>query len=211
MIQIYNEAQFTDNPNAARIQRIYTDATLAQVQAVGWLNTSAAEGISLSPKNKYLVVYNAGANSDFFDLTALNGVYTLSVINSDTVWYDLTLTAAALASAGKVVVQSSSGLRQYKVRDLRVNFSTGLSGGGGNRLLALTDGTTAYNNAGITAALLGTAINTIWSGTGNPLPGSVAMNTSTVAGANLYLQYSGGTTDYTTGSVIISVLVQRVA
>lgn len=132
--------------------------------------------------------------------------------SSDLIWYDVTCTAAALATAGKVNIQVSSGAKQYAVRDIRVNYAAaGLSGGGGNRLLAVTDGTTVYNNAGITAALLGTPINTIWGGTGNPLPGTVAMDTPSVAGANIYAQYSGGTTDYTTGQVIISVLVQRTA
>jgi hypothetical protein len=132
--------------------------------------------------------------------------------SSDLIWHDITCTEAALASTGKVNIQVSSGSKQYAVRDIRVNYSAaGLSGGGGNRLLAITDGTTVYNNAGITAALLGTPINTVWGGTGNPLPGTVAMDTPTAAGANLYAQYTGGTTDYTTGSVVISVLVQRVA
>lgn len=131
---------------------------------------------------------------------------------SDLIWFDVTAGFAALASAGKVNVVVSSGSKQYKVRNVLMNYgAAGLSGGGGDRLLVLTDGTTVYNNAGITAALLGTPINTVWGGTGNPLPGTVAMNTSTAAGANLYLQYSGGTTDYTAGSVTVSVLLQRVA
>ena len=93
-----------------------------------------------------------------------------------------------------------------------VNYAAaGLSGGGGDRLLAISDATTVYNNAGITAALLGTPINTLWGGTGNPVAGTVALDTSTAAGANLYLQYSGGTADYTTGQIVVSVLVQRVA
>lgn len=130
---------------------------------------------------------------------------------SDLIWYDVTCSAAALATAGKVNIQVSSGTKRYKLRDVKVNYgASGLSGGGGDRLLAISDATTVYNNAGITAALLGTPINTVWGGTGNPVAGTVAQNTSTVAGANLYFQYSGGTTDYTTGSVVISVLVQRV-
>lgn len=132
--------------------------------------------------------------------------------SSDLIWYDVTCSAAALATAGKVNIQVSSGSKQYAVRDIRMNYgAAGLSGGGGNRLLAVSDGTTVYNNAGITAALLGTPINTVWGGTGNPLPGTVAMDTPSVAGANIFAQYSGGTTDYTTGSVVISVLVQRTA
>lgn len=131
---------------------------------------------------------------------------------SDLIWNDVALTAAGLATAGRITIQASSGSKQYKVRDIRVNYSAaGLSGGGGDRLVQITDGTTVYNNAGITAALLGTPVNTLWGGSGNPLPGTVAMDTSTAAGAALYAVYAGGTTDYTTGTVNVSVLTQRVA
>jgi hypothetical protein len=131
---------------------------------------------------------------------------------SDLVWQDISCGQAALASGGSVTIQASSGSKQYKVRNILMNYSaSGLSGGGGDRLLQVTDGTTSYNNAGITAALLGTPVNTVWGGSGNPLPGTVAMNTSTAAGAALVAKYAGGTTDYTAGAVVISVLVQRVA
>lgn len=131
---------------------------------------------------------------------------------SDLVWQDIVCGQAALAAGGSVTIQASSGSKQYKVRNILMNYgASGLSGGGGDRLLQVTDGTTSYNNAGITAALLGTPVNTVWGGSGNPLPGTVAMNTSTVAGANLVAKYAGGTTDYTAGSVTLSVLVQRVA
>lgn len=131
---------------------------------------------------------------------------------SDLKWIDVALPAASLATSGHVTIQASSGSKQYKVRDIRVDYSaSGLSGGGGDRLVQITDGTTVYNNAGITAALLGTPVNTVWGGSGNPLPGTVAMNTSTAAGATLYAVYAGGTTDYTTGTVNVSVLVERVA
>jgi len=154
------------------------------------------------------LIADAGIAAANVQTSALSSPDTIS----DLIWYDITATAAALAAAGHVVVQASSGSKQYKVRDIKVNYAAaGLSGGGGDRLLVLTDGTTIYNNAGITAALLGTPVNTVWGGTGNPVAGTVAQNTSTAAGANLYLAYSGGAADYTTGQVVISVLVQRVA
>jgi len=132
--------------------------------------------------------------------------------SSDLVWHDITCSAAALATAGHVTIQASSGSKQYIVRDIRMNYSaSGLSGGGGDRLLSVTDGTTVWNNAGITAALLGTPINTVWGGTGNPLAGTVAMDTASAAGVAIYAAYAGGTTDFTTGSVVISVLTQRTA
>ena len=153
-------------------------------------------------------VADAGIAAANVQLSALTNPDNIS----DLIWIDVPCSAAALASGGSVVIQASSGAKQYKVRNILVNYSaSGLSGGGGDRLLQVTDGTTSYNNAGITAALLGTPVNTVWGGTGNPLPGTVAMNTSTVAAANLVAKYAGGTADYAAGTVTISVLVQRVA
>lgn len=124
-----------------------------------------------------------------------------------------TITAAELASAGHVTLfPAVTSTTQYRVLDIKVSYSAaGLSGGGGDRLLAITDGTTVYNNAGITAALLGTPVNTVWGGTGNPLPGNVAISTPTAAGMPLYAAYTGGATDYSTGSITIVVTVEKIA
>jgi hypothetical protein len=54
------------------------------------------------------------------------------------------------------------------------------------------------------------ALNAGWGSVSVPFPASAAINTLTQAGANLYLQYSGGTTDYTSGSVTITVEYARV-
>jgi hypothetical protein len=134
------------------------------------------------------------------------------LLNSNPVVVNKTVTAteAALASAGKVnIFVAPTGTAQIAILDIKVFYSTGLSGSSGNRLLSLTDGTLVFNNTGITAALLGTPIFTLWGGTGNPLPSSSEATVST-AGANVYLQYISGTTDYSAGSVIISVTYAQV-
>lgn len=121
----------------------------------------------------------------------------------------VTTSFAALATAGKVnIFVAPSVTAQIAILDIKVFFSTGLSGGG-NRLLSLSDGTLVFNNTGITAALLGAPIFTLWGGTGNPLPSATEATIST-AGANVYLQYIGGTTDYSAGSVIIAVTYAQV-
>ena len=127
-------------------------------------------------------------------------------------WYEVALDAVDLATGGTILIVGGSNFTQYRVRDVRINYSaSGLSGGGGNRLVQITDGTTVYNNAGITAALLGTPVNTMWGGSGNPLPAAtVALNALTQNNAELVAKYAGGTTDYTTGIVNISVLVEQV-
>jgi len=120
-----------------------------------------------------------------------------------------TATAAALATAGKVnLVVHPSATSQFAVLDIKVLKSTGLSGGGGDRLLSVSDGTIVFNNAGITAALLGTPILTVWGGSGNPL--AVGASEVSTAGADIFLQYIGGATDYTTGSVQVAVTMVQV-
>lgn len=188
---------------------------LATITTAGYLNNFNLGGNPISPGDVLEVIYDYNVQSGagtpgLFTPVIVNGVITLQQYVSKLVWYGVTLSAAALASAGKIVIQASTGLQQYFVRDIRVNYSaSGLSGGGGDRLVVITDGTTIWNNAGITAALLGTPVNTLWGGSGNPLPGTVAMNTLSQAGANIYAQYSGGTSDFSTGSVSISVLIER--
>jgi len=121
----------------------------------------------------------------------------------------LTLTFTQLATAGKVnIAAHPSATSQFAVLDIKVLKSTGLSGGGGDRLLAVSDGTIVFNNAGITAALLGTPILTLWGGSGNPLAAG-ASEVST-AGADIFFQYTGGTTDYTAGSVQVAVTLVQV-
>lgn len=148
---------------------------------------------------------DSGLNAVKVQLSSLSNPDNIS----DVIWHDVNVTAAALASGGSVVIQASSGTKTYAVREIRVNQGTGLSGGGGDRLLKISDGFTSFNNAGITAALLGTPVNTLWGGIGNPLPSSVTFATPSAAGSNIVAIYNGGTTDYTTGNLTLSVLTQR--
>ncbi len=124
--------------------------------------------------------------------------------------FDITVGQAAIAAGGSVTLVDSSGTKQYKVRSLQLNRGgTNFSGGGGNRLGQVTDGTTVYSV--IPAATLQTLANEQWGATGLPNPASAAINTTTVAGADLVFKYSGGTTDYTAGSLVITGIAERVA
>lgn len=146
-------------------------------------------------------------------IVAANVVQSQSSVANNFVSFSVlkTLTFTQLATAGKVnIVTHPTGTAQFVVTDIKVLTSTGLSGGGGDRLLSVADGTLVFNNAGITAALLGTPIFTIWGGTGNPI--AVSSSQVSTAGADIFFQYIGGTTDYTAGSVqVIVTLVQVTA
>lgn len=192
---------------------VIIDSGLAPSSTVGQLFAVTSPGSLTSGQvPKFSDANGTLANAGFLAANVQLSSLTNPDNISDLIWIEVPLTAAGLASGGSISIQASSGSKQYKVRNILVNYSAaGLSGGGGDRLVQVTDGTTVYNNAGITAALLGTPVNTVWGGSGNPLPGTVAMNTSTAAGVALVAKYAGGTADYTTGTVNISVLVERVA
>lgn len=145
---------------------------------------------------------------------AANKVLTSSITTPDVganlISFDITVGQAALASGGSVTLQTSSGSKQYKIRALQFNGGgTNFSGGGGDRLGQITDGTTVYSV--IPAAAMQTLVNSQWGVSALPNPASAAINTNTAAGAALVFKYSGGTTDYTAGSVVISGILQRVA
>lgn len=142
-------------------------------------------------------------------VSAINFVQGVSTPSYSPYTLVYTLTAAELASAGKVTfLTPTSATCQYLITNVNVMVSTGLSGGGGDRLLVITDGTTSFNDTGITAALLGTPIFTLWGGTGNPI--MVGATDLSAAGASIYFQYAGGTADYTTGSVQLAVTLVKV-
>jgi hypothetical protein len=130
---------------------------------------------------------------------------------SNLIAFNVTVGFAALATGGTVTLYASSGSKQYRLLQLYMNgHGTNFSGGGGDRLLAITDSTTVYSV--VPATNLQTLLNAGWGiSTPLPFPASVAIDTLTAAGASLVAKYSGGTTDYTAGSVVFTGLLQRVA
>ena len=202
--------------NAGNFANAISNASTAQ--AVTWSladPAGATSNITQAPAalvNNNLVKASgtAGLLADA-GFAAANVVQSQSSVANNNVAFTVvkTLGFAALATAGKVnIVTHPSATAQFAVMDIKVFTSTGLSGGGGNRLLAVSDGTIVYNNAGITAALLGTPIFTLWGGTGNPI--AVGTGQISTAGADIFFQYTGGTTDYTAGSVIVAVTLVQV-
>lgn len=145
---------------------------------------------------------------------AANRVLVTSFNTPDTninlVSFDVAVPASSLASGASVTLFASSGSKQYRIRSLWVNSDgTNFSGGGGDRLLSITDNTTVYSL--IPAASLETLANTAWGATGLPFPASAAINQATAAGQALRAKYSGGTADFSAGSVTISGVLQRIA
>lgn len=140
----------------------------------------------------------------------LVNVLAAADVNANVIHFDVTVGQGDLATGGTVTLQASSGSKQYKIRELYLNSGgTDFSGGGGDRLATISDGTTDYSV--IPAANLQSLSNARWGDTALPFPASAAINTSSVAGTAITIAYSGGTTDYTAGSMVISGVVERVA
>lgn len=217
IVSIYTDVAGQIGVYPRRVKLITSDS-YSTITTAGYLNPASLEGYSILPTDILDVWYgynstlSPGTYGQFLSSISTSGVITLvATVNRNNVVANVqTVTAAELKSTGKVnIFVANSTTAQIAILDIKVMKSTGLSGGSGDRLLALTDGTLVFNNAGITAALLGTPIFTLWGSSGNPIASSSEATIST-AGANVYLQYSGGTLDYTSGSVIIAVSYSQV-
>lgn len=153
-----------------------------------------------------LVIPNVGNSVGSFLMSSMAS----SDPGANIIYFEEVCSQADLAAGGSVILIPGSGTKQYKIIELFINSGgTNFSGGGGDRLGQVTDNTTVYSV--IPAVSLQTLANARWGSTAMAFPASAAINTSTVAGQALRFKYSGGTTDYTAGSVTISGLAMRVA
>lgn len=196
--------------------------TAADIAGTG---KDSLKSASDATKTKVVMMNGTAVVGDLAKFSDVNGTITESNItastvlisgfvnpdvNSNIVTKDITVSAAALAAGASVTLQPLSASKQYKIRELYVNSNgTNFSGGGGDRLLSITDNTTVYSV--VPAASLQTLVNTGWGVAGLPFPASAALNTSTTAGAAIVAKYSGGAADYAAGSVVISLVLERVA
>lgn len=190
------------------IPYLTTTDSLATITAAAYLDTDDYE---FKAEDFVFAKYGTTGTPGFFNISADSSNVLTLVPRANLISRDITVPVASLASAGSVVIQASNGSEQYKVRHLMLNSGgTNFSGGGGDRLGQVTDGTTIYTV--IPAAVMQSLVNAQW-GVSTPLPNaaSAANNTSTAAGADLVFKYSGGSADYSAGSLVITALIERVA
>lgn len=120
-------------------------------------------------------------------------------------YVEVTASQADLAAAGvKAIFTRENDTQRIKIRDVILfGGGTNFSGGGGDRTIIITDGTTTYGT--IAAALAQALATTRWGGTNFSFGAGAAPNTKSVAGQNVRLAYAGGAADYTAGSLTIGV------
>jgi len=194
---------------------INTDDTTAAVQVAGYLTSSQSEqayGKNLLDKS-HASVYTTDGGQQQYQIDVNGGIVSLLLVSSMLLTFDVTVDAASLASAGTVTLFSGIAGKQYRVRNLYINAGgTDFSGGGGDRDAQITDGETDYSTLSDTVLAGISSTNAVWGSTDLPFPNppGVPLNKPTTDGEDLYVEYEGGTTDYTAGSVVISGVLERI-
>lgn len=125
--------------------------------------------------------------------------------------FEATIGQAALASGGEVIVLDAASGETWKVRGaLFSGDGTNFSGGGGDRLLSITDGTSTWSV--VPAATLQSLAAATWGDTGLPFPATAThMMAASGLGVDIVAKYSGGTADYTAGACTVVVIAERTA
>ena len=142
--------------------------------------------------------------SSTFMLTAL----ATPSLGANLITFDMEIAFDDISGGISVVIMPGLTSASYIIRDIYMGpSSSDLSGG--DRDMVIDDGTTDY--AVIPSASLLTAANARWGSAAIPYPASERLMFKTAAGADLELHLTGGTADYTAGSVYISVVAERVA
>ena len=196
-----------------RIVKIESSDTYAKITSAGYLNGELQEGNQILPTDRVFIQYGASntPNSSTLECTVSISSNIISLIPINNLFYfDVAVTYTALANGGTVTLWPGFSTRQYKIVFMQYNGLGGTAfGGPGDRYMRFTDGTTIWSSC--TPTQLATPGNNFWgyTGTGSfPAPtGTTAFDTPSQPGANIYVIYNGGTTDYTSGTVNISGMV----
>ncbi len=144
-------------------------------------------------------------------VAAADGDYVIGQITGAVKVFETTVGQAALAGAGTVILLNAAAGEQWKVREIYLSGAgTAFSGGGGDRLLSISDGTAIWSV--IPAATLQSLAAARWGDTGVPFPATAADFTlASALGTDITAAYSGGATDYSAGSCTIIIVAERTA
>lgn len=130
-------------------------------------------------------------------------------VGSNIFWVQEGVSAAALSGGGVVpIFTPTSGTAGYQVREILISAGgTNFSGGGGDRLIAISDGVSAYTI--IPETVLQSLVNARWGSTSLPFP-AFSQTTPTAPGNVIRAVYTGGAADYSAGVVVVTLCLQRI-
>jgi hypothetical protein len=126
--------------------------------------------------------------------------------------FQITVNYLDLAAAGRknFFLHTFPG-ESWRVADILAVGVAAFAGAGGNRNVSITDGVSTWS------ALPAATVQTLnfqarWGSTGVPFSAVYShMVAPSAPGAEIYTVYSGGTTDYTAGSLNVTLVAQRIA
>lgn len=125
--------------------------------------------------------------------------------------FQISCSVAELNAGGKDIIAPVLSMERWRIVDIIVYNDTAFDAGG-DRLVKVLDDTAVISYTTITAANLkaASAVNR-WGSAVVPFPVSADLYTPTGASNKLRVKYSGGTTNYATGNLNITVTAMRVA
>ena len=183
---------------------------------------SSSSTLSSAGGDVSLVAVGTGANLETKGLVEGNGITitenttAVEISLSNLIVYTpiINITATALQSGGQVVIQPSSGISQYRVITAYGIVITDVFGGIGDRKILITDGVNDYGTIrsfSLTNPNSAIAYNGNGDSTGIDLPFNNILSIPTSPGASIYVTYTGGTFDYTGGSLFFSMVLMKIA
>lgn len=150
-------------------------------------------------------------NYGTYDLIC-DGTQWVAVVGSTLnkmVWRDVAVSYSDLSSAASKIIVTSTGTQRYRVRDVIISGSTSFATG--DRNISLTDNTSTWT---VLPAVTLQAMDCYrWGASADvPFPATAThLTTASAAGTNIVLKYSGGTSDYVSGSLTLSICYEKVS
>ncbi len=125
--------------------------------------------------------------------------------------FEVTVGQAALGTGGEVILLDAAASETWKVIDIVLSADGTNFDAGGDRDLDITDGTSIWSV--VPAATLKALAVSRWGvDAGMPNPATAShLFAASVSGTDIVAKYSGGTTDFTAGSLTLRVTAYRTA
>jgi len=175
--------------------------------------TNLPPTLNIPPVKDPLVVNTDGlvtrSWAHFFELLVKRtGGNTGAPIIGQVVGYETVVAFGDVASAAsKALITAKSG-ETWKLREIYLSGG-GTNFAGGNRLLNITDGTSTWSI--IPAATVQSLAVARWGDAGTPFPATAAhLTAASASGTNISAKYSGGSSDYSSGSLTLVIIAERI-